>query len=200
MLCLRVIMVQSFKRRLSPVSHFGIQAGFRSHGQKGEVRSGKIEGYELGAGYVKDWGNFIFEAYAGIGGGKIQNTHHTGYSTIGFTSYYIQPAFALQNKNKTTQFALVMKLSPTKFTIRDTTFTGEREPFVVEQFRLLENQPNRVFLEPGFVFRTGWENVLFQTALSFPSNLSGEDFLRDKSNFSVGLVFRFNATQKRAGN
>ena len=179
----------------SPVNHLGIQASYRNHGQKGEIEDGKIESYEFGAGYFKGWDNFVFETYAGFGGGTIQNVHHTGRSEIRYTNYFIQPAIGVQTKDQLTQFALVAKLSPTKFTIRDTSFNGAREPFVVSQFDILSSTPSRLFLEPGFIFRTGWEYVQVQTALSFPSILRGEDFLRDKTNFSIGLVFRLNADE-----
>jgi len=173
-----------------PAKHLGLQAGYRSYGVKGDA-GGKVESFELGAGYVKDWDKFLFEAYAGIGGGKIRNEHYTGMSFIRYSSYYIQPAFAIQNK--TTQFAFVLKLSPTNFEIVDTSFDGAREPFVANQLKILENKTNRVFVEPGFIFRTGWENIMLQTAFSFSGNISGDDFLRDKTNFSIGLAFRFNA-------
>lgn len=176
-----------------PVNHLGLQASFRSYKQKGEDIGGKIESFHVGAGYVKDWGNYLFETYGGIGGGNTSNVHHTGISDIHFTSYYLQPAFGFQTKNKQTQFALFAKLSPTKFEIRDTTFAGEREPIVARQFAILAENPNRLFLEPGFIFRTGGENIMFQTAFSYASLLSGEEFIRDKTNFSIGLVLRFNA-------
>jgi hypothetical protein len=176
-----------------PVEHLGLQAGFRSYSQKGSQASGDIESYEFGAGYVKDWGKLLFEAYGGIGGGNIQNDHHTGSSHLRYTSYYVQPTFAIQSKSKTTQFAVIAKLYPVKFAIVDTTFDGARENFVATQFETLGNKPNQLFLEPGFVFRSGWKNVRIQTGLSFAVNLSGEDFLRDKTNFSIGCLFRFNS-------
>jgi hypothetical protein len=185
----------------SPIKHLGLQASYRHYSQKGEVEDGKIESYELGAGNVKEWGIFLFETYAGIGGGNLQNLHHTGQSDIRYTNYYIQPAIAIQTKDRLTQFALIAKLSPTKFDVRNTSFNRDREPFVASQIDILSRQPDRLFIEPGFVFRSGWDQVQVQTALSFPSNLRGDDFLRDKTNFSIGLVLRLNAsspvTEKR---
>jgi len=182
-----------------PVKHLGLQASYRFHDQKGKVEDGKIESFEFGAGYVKDWGSFLFETYAGIGGGSIQNFHHSGQSNIKFTNYFIQPAFAIQTRDRITQFAVVAKLSPTKFNVRNSTFDTNREPFVASQIDIISNQPDRLFLEPGFVFRTGSKHVQVQTALSMPSNLRGKDFLRDKTNFSIGVVFRLNSGDAENG-
>jgi hypothetical protein len=185
-----------FQGAYVPVNHLGLQASFRSYGQTGKPRDGKIESYAFGAGYVQDWGNFLVETYAGIGGGSVQNFHHTGQSRINFTNYYIQPTIAVQSKDRSTQFALVARLSPTKFEIRDTSFEGAREPFVVKQFNQLSKNLNRFYVEPGLVFRTGWDHVQFQTAISLSLTKKSNDFLRDKSNFSFGLVFRLNASDK----
>jgi hypothetical protein len=50
-----------------PVNHLGLQASFRSYKQKGEETDGKIESFEIGTGYIKDWGTVLFEGYADMG-------------------------------------------------------------------------------------------------------------------------------------
>src|SRR5829696_6891277 len=175
-----------------PVNHLGLLANLRSYSQKSERHDGGINSFELGAGYLNDWNWVHLESYAGIGSGNVKNTHHTGSSSIKFTNYFIQPTIGVQNKQKTVQFAFSSKFNLASFKITDTAYAGEREPFVATQMKQLADYPDHVFWEPGFVFRTGWQNWLIQTAFSFSSDLSGHEFYRDKTNFSIGLVVRIN--------
>ena len=180
-----------------PSKNLGLMGSYRSYNNKNDGTDGNIHSYEMGVGYLHNWGKLHLENYVGIGGGKIKNTHHTGVSTIGFNNFFIQPALVIQNETRTTQFGIIAKLSKIKFEVDRTTFANDREQFVSSQIQLLFKEPNRLFLEPGFIFRTGWEEFLFQSIFSFSNNLSGEDFLRDKTNFSIGLVLRINETKMR---
>jgi hypothetical protein len=180
-----------------PAKHFGLLAGFRSYSQKEKSEDGKINSYELGAGYIKDNKNLHFELYGGIGGGSTTNSHFTGTSKLTFTNFFIQPTIAVQNPEKTVQFAFTGKLSHQNFRIADTSFTGEREPFVTNQFRIMAESPNRILWEPGLVLRAGWKNVLFNIGVSTLKDLSELNFAMDRCNYFVGIIFRGNATNKQ---
>ena len=139
-----------------PAKNFGLLAGFRSYSQKNHSEEGKITSYEFGAGYIKDNKQFHFEVYGGIGGGSTTNYHQTGGSKLKFSNFFVQPTIAVQNLKKTVQFAFTNKISRQHFNVADTSFAGEREPFVSSQFRIIAQNPNRIFWEPGIVLRTGY--------------------------------------------
>ena len=179
-----------------PAKNVGLLAGYRSYSQKKHSEDGKIASYEFGAGYIKDGKQFHFEAYGGVGGGSTTNHHHTGESKLTFSNFFVQPTIAVQNLTKTVQFAFTSKFTHQHFNIVDTSFTGEREPFVTSQFRTIAENPNRIFWEPGIVLRTGWKNVLFNIGVSTLKDLSNPNFAMDRCNYFIGVVFRGNVGNK----
>ena len=179
-----------------PAKHFGLLAGYRSYSQKENSENGSINSYEIGAGFLKDNKNLHFEVYGGIGGGGTTNNHFTGTSKLTFTNFFVQPTIAIQNPEKTVQFAFTNKFSHQNFSIADTGFTGEREPFVTNQFKIIAESPNRIFWEPGIVFRAGWKSVLFNIGVSTLKDFGQPNFAMDRCNYFVGIVFRGNASNK----
>lgn len=175
-----------------PAKNFGLLGSYRSYKQKSNSVEGKISSYEFGAGYIKDDKKLHLEVYGGIGGGQITNTHHSGLSTVKFNNFFIQPTIAVQNLEKTVQFAFVSRFSSLHFKVGDTTYKNAREPFVTSQLKLINDNPGRIFWEPGVVLRAGAKNVLLEIAFSVTDDLSKGSFAMDKTNISFGLIFKGN--------
>ncbi|HLG39192.1 MAG TPA: hypothetical protein VI461_05960 [Chitinophagaceae bacterium] len=177
-----------------PGKHIGITGSY-SHADNESII--KRNRFELGSGYItqlkKGW---HFETYAGFGKGKILNEHYTGSSRTNLTHLFLQPAFAISNKNKTVQFGVVSRFEGVNFKVTDTLFNNDREPFSAEQVRSLYDQPFHIMWQPGFVFRVGWKNFLFHTSYSASSDLTNPDLHVRKDNFSLGVSFRFNTAEK----
>jgi hypothetical protein len=157
----------------------------------------KYQNFEIGAGYIKQFSKgWHFETYGGIGNGKIDNSHHTGTSTLNLTKLFIQPALAISNKSKTVQFGIVSKFSGVNFKV-DTAFNNEREPFSTIQLKSLYATPFHIMWEPGFVFQFGWKKFLFHTSYTFSTDLTNSDLYKATDNFSLGASFRFNVGSKK---
>jgi hypothetical protein len=181
-----------------PWKHTGIMGSYSTGGNdNGESDFMSYQQFEIGSGYVTKFAKgWHFETYAGFGSEKINNTHHTGYSKINLSHFFLQPAIAIGNRTQTVQFAISSRFAGVNFKVRDTLFNTDREPFNSKQINSLYEQPFHVMWEPTLVFRTGWKNVLFNAQYSFSSDLTNPDLHREKNNFSVGIVLRCNTYTK----
>ena len=181
-----------------PWKHAGISASYSIGSNKGYMQ---YDRFEIGSGYVTKFaGGWHFETYAGLGNGKISNSHYTGSSRINFNHFFLQPAMMISNKKKTVQLGLVSRFEGVHFTVIDTSFNkfnNVRQPFSAGQVKSLYDHPFHVMWQPGFVFRFGWEKLLFRTGFSLTSDLTNPQVYGAKNNFSFGLSLRLNATKKK---
>jgi hypothetical protein len=179
-----------------PLKNLGIMTSYSwLKYNDGKNYIGRFANYETGAGYIGRISSYFhFETYGGIGSGKIENTHHTGYSNIKTNSFFLQPTIFVSDKNQAIQFGLVSKFSLTKFDITDTTFNNDREAVVTQQMQILHNNPSQLFWEPGFVLRFGWKFVQFNMGLSLSADLTDKELFRKKSLFTLGAVVKFNTS------
>src|SRR4030095_7141492 len=179
-----------------PAKHVGLIAAYSSGKNEAAETYMRFHKFEAGIGYIAPLANgWHFETYGGVGTGKIDNTHATGYSNINLTSFFIQPAFAISSKRKTVQFGIVSKFSGVNFNV-DTSFDNAKEPYNTSQVKSLYNQPFHVMWEPGLVFRVGWKNFLFHSSYSVSADLTNSQLNRATDNFSIGGAMRFNASKK----
>jgi hypothetical protein len=181
-----------------PLKHLGFMGSFSTGGNPNDEPDYlSYQRVEIGSGYVTKFSKgWHFENYAGLGNEKINNTHHTGYSKLNITNFFLQPTIAISNKNQTVQFAFNSRFSGINFKVRDTLFSSDREPFSGKQIKSLYDQPFHVMWEPALVFRTGWKNILFNAQYSFSSDLTNRDLYREKNNFSIGIILRCNTNTK----
>jgi hypothetical protein len=153
----------------------------------------------MGTGYVLPFSEkWLFETYGGWGTGKIKNLHETGLSFVRSNHLFLQPAIAVSNKKKTTQFAFVSKFTRMNFVNIDTSFDTAREAFSISQFNTLHQHPVQVFWEPGIILRFGWQQFLFHSSFTVSTNLSSRDFSQGRSNLSLGMTMRFGRASKPA--
>jgi hypothetical protein len=160
----------------------------------------KFNRLELGTGYVLPLSDkWLFETYGGWGTGKIKNEHQTGSSFIKSNHLFLQPAIAVNNKKRTTQFAFVSKFTRTNFAHVDTSFDSAREPFSLSQVNRLQHDPIRVFWEPGLIFRFGWQQFLFHSSFTVSTSLGTGNISQVRTNFSLGMTMRFARGSKTVG-
>ena len=156
---------------------------------------GRFLNYEAGAGYIGKLSSYWhFETYGGMNGGKVENTHHTGYSKIKTNGFFLQPTIFVSNKDQRVQFGFISRFNLAKFNLADTSFNNDREPIVTQQMLLIHDNPSQLFWEPGFVFRAGWKNFQLNAAYSFSNDLSNKEIFRKKDLFTLGVVVRLNAS------
>src|SRR5215203_4796049 len=187
-----------FQAAYLPAKHIGIISRYSSGKDGGDYPDYmKYKSFEIGAGYVNQfYKDLHFETYAGMGKGKIANNHHTGFSNLDLTHYFIQPTIAINNAKKTVQFAFVSRFSGVNFKVIDTMFSNDREPINTAQFKILYEKPFHVFWEPGVVARFGWKQFLFHTGYSYSSDLTDSDLHRSEGIFSFGASLRLNTLKK----
>jgi hypothetical protein len=180
-------------------NHVGIMASYSSlKNDPSSGERGKQKHFEFGAGYVNKLSDlWLFESYGGLGFGKMENFHETGNSTVRTKNYYLQPAIAVNTKNKGFQFGFISKFNVVNFNLGDTTFDNDREPFVTNQMKLIGDNPTHIFWEPGIVLRGGWKEIVFQAGYQISKDLSDKDLQTANGNFSMGVTFRFNTAKKK---
>ena len=178
--------------------HVGLIGSYSSAGTDGGQDYMRYHQFETGIGYIthlsKEW---HFETYGGLGSGKINNTHATGSSTINLTHFFLQPAIAVSNKNKTAQFAFVSRFAGVHFKA-DTAFDNDREQFSASHIKSLYDNPFHIMWEPGIVVRFGWQNFLFHTSYSVSADLTNSNLYRANGNFSIGASLRLNTSSKKS--
>ncbi|MBK5273111.1 MAG: hypothetical protein JJE22_19090 [Bacteroidia bacterium] len=185
-----------------PWKHIGICGSF-SAVKTGSLTYGynatKYNRVEVGSGYVtqlsKGW---HFETYAGIGNGKILNTHYTGTSKTNITHFFLQPTIAISSKKQTIQFAMSSRFAGVNFKVQDTLFATGSEPLSASNLISLYDKPFHILWEPAVTFRFGWKNFLFNAQYTISSDLTNPDLNRANHNFSLGATFRFNTGEKTA--
>lgn len=185
-----------FQASYLPGKHVGVIGSYAGGVNDADHDYMKYNQFELGAGYVTRFPKlWHFETYAGMGTGKIDNSHATGISTIHLTNYFIQPAIVAENKMQTAQVAFVSKFSGVNFKV-DTAFENDREPFSTNQARALYDKPFHVVWEPALVCRFGWKTFMFHVSYSYSADLTNSNLYRSRSNFSIGGGLHINTSKK----
>ena len=182
-----------------PAKHFGIIGRYSFAKDDGGYSDYmKYKSLEIGAGFVNQlYKNLHFETYGGIGKGKVANIHHTGFSNLNLTHYFIQPTLAVNNEKKTLQFAFVSRFAGVNFKVTDNMFNHDREALTAAQLQSLYDKPFHVFWEPGMVLRFGWKEFLFHTGYSYSSDLTNSDLHRSEGIFSFGASLRLSTLKKQ---
>ena len=165
--------------------------------KEGGLKMMEYNRFELMWGYIKKIDKlWAFETYAGLGTGKITNYHFTGHSTIKPGHYFIQPAIAVGNDDKTVQLVFASRFAGVNFNVTDTLFITDREQFSGKQLNSLYDEPVHMMWEPALLFRAGWKNIMFTLQYSHSSDLTNSSLHRSSDNFSFGISVRGNTKSK----
>lgn len=152
---------------------------------------------EGGAGWFKPINDFIvFESYAGVGGGSINNNYADNTSSkVSFVRPYIQPAIGFTSNYVDLAFA-------TRFAMLN--YTGiSRSGMMLDstnnaQLNYIGDNKTQLFFEPGVTLRAGWKYVKFQFQYVWSVNLNNNAINRDNHNVSLGLMLNI-APRFKAG-
>jgi hypothetical protein len=153
---------------------------------------------EAGLGYYHTFENkFVFETYGGLGGSRIRTDYERwdgdGSSSIGITSFFIQPAFAYYKKNIRLAFSSRFRL----VNYRDIHYSSQLGIGAKESLIAMDQHPSAGFFEPAFTFRAGSEHIKFQTQVGISVILTQSDIFEfDPFNINFGLVFSIHGKKK----
>lgn len=180
--------------------HIGIMGNYNHYSGRDESVSWDGTDYstkfksnmgEIGLGYFYPFeGKFVVEAYGGLGGSRINTDYERwngdGSSSVGTTSFFIQPSIGYYKKHVRLAFSTRFRL----LNFRDVKYQTGSGSDPLENVDYLENMPVQGFFEPAFTFRAGGEKVKFQAQAGVSIIMShAYDIEYDPMNFNVGIVF-----------
>lgn len=178
-------------------NHIGIQLNFFTAWDNYEEYGKGTGTYaEAAGGYFLPTTNkkWVFETYAGIGSGVVNNTYEnlSQTSKVGVTKIFLQPSFGFNYKNF--ELAVASKFSLANFKIKNSTVTKQDNSYDFDDLQMLRDK-SYFFWEPGVVLRAGGKYCRFQGSFtwSIPSN---SNLSIDNANLSVGVAIPFNASKK----
>lgn len=165
------------------------------------VEKGNGSLVEFGLGYftpLKDK-NWIFEFYAGAGGGSVNNEYELNQSSkVEISKIFFQPSIGCKNDAGTLEAAISTRISSVNFKVKSSRFNGgSPDTYDQEQVQNIRENSNLVFIEPSFLIRGGSKNVKLQLQLTGSNSLKSKEFLTQTLTTSFGLIFHFNGTAKK---
>jgi hypothetical protein len=174
----------------APINHFGFIATGSYADRNSDDNEDDLNLYnsdfhkhlfgEMGLGFFTGMGSKgSFEIYGGYGHGRTEGYDDSwdyDYDKATYSKYFIQPEIGITNK--VFEGALVTRLS------------------LIDMSSIVNDYRSTVaFMEPGVVFKVGYEYIKFYTQLGFslPIAMDAEDMKYNYSffNFSFGLNFSF---------
>lgn len=182
-----------------PTNHLSLGAAVLTGSNKdGGQKYTSFYRVEMGAGYYtprkRRW---QFEALAGAGFGSLKNYHVTGTSNISQVNYFVQPAFAYNNKEKTFHLNFSSRFTFVQFKVKDTSFSTNAEYYSAAQLKSLYSDPGELMWEPAIIMKAGYKNLFFHLGYTGVINvnpvadyLGGDDLNIAKGNLSFGVTAR----------
>lgn len=183
----------------SVTNHFGFMVNYNYWNANGHRSladsvefldiSGKSNLVELGAGYFLPFSNkFIFEAYGGVGWGRVKNEYDIWVdSKVNYNRYFIQPSFGYYNK----KVELVFSTRLIGLACNRIEFDSKLSQTDIEDLNYITNNPFSLFLEPAFTFRVGGKHVKFQFQVVVSDNLNTPELMYDPLCINTGLIVFF---------
>jgi hypothetical protein len=140
---------------------------------------------EGGAGaFVPLKNNMVFETYAGLGFGKVENGYGYGAtSRLNFNRYFLQPSIGYTSD--IFDLALSLRLSGLRY--NDIHFTGILEQNDQDHIQYISRNPFSILIEPAVTLRGGWEYLKFQLQLGYSENITNPDLVQEDLNASIGV-------------
>lgn len=159
----------------------------------GNGGSGKF--IELGAGYFKPINtNFVFETYAIVGFGSVENhlpstiaanPQTTGDISASIFRYGLQPNFGYKSEN----FSAAVSSRFVNLVYSD--IKGDLIFENANQVNYLKDHASNFLIEPAITLKGGFEKVKLQVQYVYSFNVSNTDFRQDKSLVTIGLNYNF---------
>ena len=151
---------------------------------------------EMGVGYYLPFKNkIVFEAYGGVGIGKVENKNDIYInSTVNYNRYFIQPAAGFYHKN----IKLIISTRFCGLDYKNIGISGSNNNSSTEII-YLKDHPFSFLIEPAFTFRAGWEFFKFQTQVGYSIIINNPEFPYDPLNLNLGLIVTIPAKNDPAG-
>ena len=186
--------------------HLGLMANYSYFSGRGstanfdgEDLSGHFKSHltEFGLGYYLPFKNkFLFETYGGYGKSWIENHYDyfvgNGYSTLGSSCFFIQPAVGFYKKN--IRLAFSARFRGVNF--NQVHFDSGLDQTYKEELLQIQDNPVVFFIEPAFTFRGGGEHVKIQVQIGLSFKVSDTELVYDPMNFNIGLIFNIHGKKK----
>jgi hypothetical protein len=194
---------------------FGVMANWMAASRSGEISTldsrfsstihtekGHGSYVEFAGGYFKTLDKskrVVFETYAGIGFGGVNNDYGFGnVSKVNITKLFLQPAFGY--KSAYFEVAFVPKISFVNWTVKENSFSASANSYDKEALATIEGKPHFVAIEPALLLRGGFKNVKLQGSLSFSNVSSDPNYqigeLIEGLNMSFGISVNLKAASK----
>lgn len=151
--------------------------------------------YEGGIGYYKNLSeNWLFDTYALVGAGRVENHFPSTLPTVPVTTgrieasalrYGLQPSITY----RTPYFSVSGSVRATQLSYSN--ISGSVYLDGLQQERYLADNNSQFLLEPALTLSGGLERVKLQLQLLQSINLTNSEFKQDNTLLSVGLNFHF---------
>jgi len=157
---------------------------------------GKGDIFEFGGGYFGVLrGKFMFESYAMLGFGNLENHFPSTLAANPFTTgkikgqflrYAVQPSIGF--KSSYFDAALSLRMAELHYSKISGNLTFGSE----DQVQYLEDHKNHFLLEPALTVRGGFDYLKLQIQLGLSHNLTTPNFRQNKGYLTVGLLYNWN--------
>lgn len=172
-------------------NNVGVQLNFMSASLRESEGSGSGTYIEAAGGYFKPIGlqkKFVFETYAGIGLGGIQNHFSSeleyGDVKTSISKFFIQPSFGFTITHFSAAFS--SKFSLVTLDVKNSNLNDNSPEY--KFVNSLQGGKSYFFWEPGIMLRTGFKHVQF--IIQFTKNTSNnENVLISTATVSIGAIF-----------
>lgn len=176
--------------------HFGLglDAGFVRQKDDVEGDGGKGKFGEVQAGYFQNFSeHFIFETYALVGFGDVENHFPSSVIANPATNGQIESSLlrvglqpAIGYRSRFFEAALSARLANLNFSNTRGSLVFEQ----TDQAGYLENNKSMWLIEPALTLRGGTDMLKLQIQASLSTNLTNKDFRQDDGQLTIGLVYR----------
>lgn len=154
---------------------------------------GKGQFIQAGGGYFTPIGeNWVFETYALIGYGKVQNHFPstldsfpatTGVLDANMIRFGVQPAFGFSSRFF--DAAISARMCGLNYFNTGGSLIFDRE----DQVTYLKDQGTQFLIEPALTLRGGLEYLKLQVQIGRSFNVTNSDFRQDDGHITVGLLY-----------
>ncbi len=181
-------------------NNIGIIGNYASYGQSTNSRGFQEAGgggFEIGGGYFKSKGNFIFENYGTIGFGNFYNKKEflsnaypddDGKLISDFTKISLQSSITFQHE----YFSISGACRYTNLTYND--IQGNYSQYNINLGSYLRSNPIQGFIEPAIQIGAGYKNVRLNLQIQSSYHLGHmSNFYYNDYNLSAGIQLSFPA-------
>jgi hypothetical protein len=181
-------------------NHFGGMLNFyttqgKETGSNNSYSKGSATLIEIGGGYFTPVADrWVFETYAGIGTGTVNNSYsQTESSKVNATKLFIQPSFGYKNNAGTFQAAISSRFNSVKLNLQQSSILQVNHATEYTRVQDLKSNGDNIYWEPSFLIRGGFRSVLFQLQYTTSNGFKTHTYLTEPDLISIGAFFYFSA-------